>query len=116
MRVPLWLWALGFLGGFEMVQAIIKTPRSRHRIVVVKVFNRADVVEGALRSLVRHAREGEEIWVLDEGSSDGTQLIVKRLAPRLGVHLVEPEDVWPDQGITVLELGAEGLEAPRHVQ
>lgn len=91
---------------------MIKTPGDRHHTIVVKVCNRADVVEGALRSLVWHARAEEEIWVLDEGSSDGTSLIVERLASKLGVRLVEPADIKPDQDVTILELSAEGLEHP----
>ena len=64
------------------------TPRRRWSVkadvsIVVCTYNRADMLGRALESLVRQETHGEfrfEIVVVDDGSTDGTQVTVQNIA------------------------------------
>jgi hypothetical protein len=50
---------------------------------VVPTYNRAHLLERALRSALAECRPGDEIIVVDDGSSDDTEAIVRALGPTL---------------------------------
>ena len=50
---------------------------------VVPTYNRARLLERALRSALAECRPGDEIIVVDDGSSDDTEAVVRDLGPAL---------------------------------
>ena len=67
--------------------------------VLVTTFNRVDVTERGLRSLLaQDALEGGEIdlsvWILDDGSHDGTASMARALDPRITVLDGDGSSYW----------------------
>lgn len=55
--------------------------------VIVPTYNRAELIDQTLQSLLRQTRPPDEILVVDDGSTDSTQTVVAQFGPRVGyVH------------------------------
>ena len=62
-----------------------KRPKQRGSLpvtvsVVIPAFDSAGTIERAVRSVMCQTFRGWDLWIVDDGSSDGTAEIVKRLA------------------------------------
>ena len=55
--------------------------------VVLPVFNGGVTIESAIHSLSRQSRRPDQIVVVDDGSTDGTAAILRRLARRPGARM-----------------------------
>lgn len=104
-RLPAWLVILGialapgFMNAFQTASLLLH-PASHYRepvaypalTILIAAYNEAANIAGTLRSLQAQRYDGEvEIIVIDDGSSDGTAEIVRRVFPDV-VLLVQPEN------------------------
>lgn len=61
--------------------------------VVLPTWNRANRIAGAIRSIIDQSYENWELIVLDDGSTDGTERIVKNFAhPRVKYHKIDHQN------------------------
>lgn len=51
--------------------------------VIIPTYNRAHMVVGAVESVLRQCREGDEVIVVDDGSTDDTENVLRRFIDRI---------------------------------
>ena len=76
------LSVFSFIGVILTLELIIKAIRNRHTenpYILIAVRNRADEIEGVIRTLMRKYPNSEFI-VIDLGSTDDTHEILKKLS------------------------------------
>ena len=49
--------------------------------VIIPVYNRYNLIDRAIKSVLQQTRPPDEIIVIDDGSTDGTDMIIKKNYP-----------------------------------
>ena len=98
------VWFFVCFGIIQMVKLIINAYKrsviNENYLIVVKVINKEDSIEGILRSIVwDHLKQGScppPILVVDMGSTDDTVAILKRLASEYNFIHITDKDGYQD--------------------
>lgn len=61
--------------------------------VIIPNFNRAHLIGETLENVLRQSRPPDEVIVVDDGSTDGSSLVIERFAPR--VRLIRQANAGP---------------------
>jgi glycosyltransferase involved in cell wall biosynthesis len=63
--------------------------------VIIPVFNRTDLAERAIRSVVEQSTGGDELIVVDDGSNPATAETLRRFSGEYGFQLIRQENSGP---------------------
>ena len=78
--------------------------------IVIPTFNRAGVIERAVRSALEQRPAPDEVWVVDDGSTDETQAIVSAYGGHVRLHRQSNAGVSAARNAGVRELA--GIATP----
>lgn len=78
------------------MQSAIQPAQERRFCVVTPNFNMAGYLEETMLSVLRNLAPGDEYYVIDGGSTDGSVDMIRRYADRLSGWLSEPDRGYAD--------------------
>lgn len=111
----LWFYLAGFAAGWFLLWARRSLPEDRSVdrpavAVIVPARDEAHALPVLLSPLVDQLRPGDEVVVVDDGSTDGTADVARRLGARV-VHAPELDDGWAGKP-NACAAGVEATSAP----